>query len=83
MLCSYCRKLKRGVVTQPRASTLRRCFPFSSEPPGGGRVLAYRVTVSCDSLGSWLICTGKHTLRTHTHLQVRRIKVRPAVLAHQ
>jgi len=59
---THCLKLKSGMVTQPRDSMLRRCRPFSSAPPGGGRELAYRVTVSWDSLGSWLICTGNNTL---------------------
>ena len=59
---TYCLKLKRGMVTQPRASMLRRCLPFSSAPPGGGRGLAYKVTVSCVSRGNWLIWTGKQTL---------------------
>lgn len=54
------------MVTQPRASMLRRCFPLSSAPPGGGRQLACSVTVSRDSLGSWLILTGKHTLQNKT-----------------
>lgn len=33
---TYCLKLKRGVVTQPRASGTRRCFTASEEFPGGG-----------------------------------------------
>lgn len=43
---THCLKLKSGMVTQPSASMLRRCFPFSSAPPGGGRGLAYSTTVS-------------------------------------
>lgn len=60
---THCLKLKSGMVTQPRGSVLRRCLLFSSAPPGGGRGLAYSVTVSWDSRGSWVISTGKHTLR--------------------
>lgn len=33
---TYCLKLKRGVVTQPRASGTRFCLLASEEPPGGG-----------------------------------------------
>lgn len=50
------------MVTQPRASMLLLCLLFSSVPPGGGRGLACKVTVSCVSRGNWLIWTGKQTL---------------------
>ncbi len=59
---AYCLKLNKGMVTQPKASMLRFCLLFSSAPPGGGREVAYSITVSSDSLGNWLIWMGKQTL---------------------
>lgn len=41
-----CLKLKSGMVTQPRVSILRRCFPFSPTSPGGSSELANKVMVS-------------------------------------
>lgn len=60
---TYCLKLKRGVVTQPRASGTRRCLLASEELPGGGTGTANSVTLSSVSRGSRFTWTGKQILQ--------------------
>lgn len=60
---TYCLKLKRGVVTQPRASGTRRCLLASEELPGGGTGTAKSVTLSSVSRGRRFTWTGKQILQ--------------------
>lgn len=60
---TYCLKLKRGVVTQPRASGTRRCLLASEELPGGGMGTAKSVTLSSVSRGRRFTWTGKQILQ--------------------
>lgn len=60
---TYCLKLKRGVVTQPRASGTRRCLLASEELPGGGTGTAKSVTLSSVSRGRRFTWMGKQILQ--------------------